>query len=644
MFTAADIDRIVGIINHHYTMMVFTSLGEEALSEVDRLTLESYGIDIEAMKQDYPPYMKMFLLGRLAAVLSDKQIQQLDQQDFDKYIDRGQFIPLSERERFEYQISREMTYNHLKGLANKVVGETRDIILEQNKQQIISEEITQGVKDRLSVSQIVSNLGHRTGEWDRDWKRIVVTEMQNIYNQGKASEITRKYTDEALVWKQVYNQACRHCIKLYTTDGIGSEPRVFKLKDLIANGNNIGLKVAEWKPIVGSTHPHCFDDQTEVLTNNGFKFFKDLDKSEQFLSVDLSTGEGEYVYATHWIDQEYNGSMIHRHHKNIDMITSPNHTHVIRTNANKKWRLVDEDLLPIASQFLTYIPQWTGKDELIEFDGITFNTLDFCEFMGFYISEGSHINYKGEWRIQIAQSKEKHYEDIADVCQRIFGRVTRSKNYLQVTGLTKFPELWQFLNLGHSHEKFIPSLIRNLPPIYLEKFLDAFRKGDGSIIRGRQWGGYQCKDSRVFYTSSKILADHLGELILKIGKRPSFTTREVETIYDPKREQSYTQKHPMIIVNELTSQSCSLSHTQLDVVDYSGRIYDVTLEKNHTLVVRRKGKVWISGNCRCDLRVTFRGQVWDAVEHTFKYISDRVGKVIRLSKIKITVGDKEFLV
>ena len=257
MFTTQEIDKIVSVIGYHYSMLIFTSLGEEALTDSDRLLLESYGVDVEKLKEEFPPYMQMFMLGRLTAILNDRQVKQLDKKDFDKYLERGQFIPLSEREREEYRVSREMTYGHLKGLANKVTTEARDIILEENKKQIISEEISQGVKDRLSIDSIVSNLGHRTGEWDRDWKRIVVTEMQNIYNQGRASEIARKYGNEALVWKDVFPGACRHCIQLYLTNGIGSAPRVFKLNDLVANGNNLNLKVADWKAIVGTTHPYC---------------------------------------------------------------------------------------------------------------------------------------------------------------------------------------------------------------------------------------------------------------------------------------------------------------------------------------------------------------------------------------------------
>lgn len=59
------------------------------------------------------------------------------------------------------------------------------------------------------------------------------------------------------VYKEVYPGACRFCLNLYTTAGAGSKPRIFKLSELIQNGDNIGRKSKDWKPVVGPVHPFC---------------------------------------------------------------------------------------------------------------------------------------------------------------------------------------------------------------------------------------------------------------------------------------------------------------------------------------------------------------------------------------------------
>ena len=58
-------------------------------------------------------------------------------------------------------------------------------------------------------------------------------------------------------FKDVYNGACKHCIKAYLTGGIDSEPKIFKLSELRANGTNIGKKPEAWLPVIGGMHPHC---------------------------------------------------------------------------------------------------------------------------------------------------------------------------------------------------------------------------------------------------------------------------------------------------------------------------------------------------------------------------------------------------
>lgn len=257
MYSLSEIQQVIDALNKHYGLLMINILGVDSVNEFDRLFLLSQGVNIDDIKVQFPDYMQMYLLGRLTSILKDEQIRQLEAKDFEEYLNRGQFVPLSPFEKRQYEYSREKTYNHLKGLANKITGETRDILLEENKKQIISEEISEGVNRRLSIKKVVSNLGHRTGEWERDWERIVRTEMQDIFNQGRASEYIEKYGVDSEVYKDVYEGACRHCIRLYLTNGLGSKPRVFKIVDLINNGTNIGRKVADWLPVVGPTHPYC---------------------------------------------------------------------------------------------------------------------------------------------------------------------------------------------------------------------------------------------------------------------------------------------------------------------------------------------------------------------------------------------------
>lgn len=70
---------------------------------------------------------------------------------------------------------------------------------------------------------------------------------------------------------------------------------------------------------------NCFDDKTEVYTNRGWRLFKDLDRTEQFLTLNTETNQTEYKYAYAWFISCYWGDMIHISDDKISLNVTPNH-------------------------------------------------------------------------------------------------------------------------------------------------------------------------------------------------------------------------------------------------------------------------------------------------------------------------------
>lgn len=271
IFTPEQVQEILKVIEYHHLFVISTNFGASALTEEDRNLLRLYGVDLTALEATMPAYDQMYLLGLLSSILKDEDVKTLNYSDFQKYINTGQYRPLSPLEKSELDVAKRATYTHLKGLKDRAKSDVEHRIIDAERvtrlqyEEAVSEGMIQGVQERKSVGAIISDLGHKVGEWQHDWGRIVETEMNNIFQLGRAREIENKRGLDAQVYKQVYPQACRHCINLYLTAGIGSKPRVFKLKELIANGTNIGLKVADWKPTLGSIHPFCRCCLYEVL-------------------------------------------------------------------------------------------------------------------------------------------------------------------------------------------------------------------------------------------------------------------------------------------------------------------------------------------------------------------------------------------
>lgn len=90
--------------------------------------------------------------------------------------------------------------------------------------------------------------------------------------------------------------------------------------------------------------PDCYDNQTEILTNSGWKFFKDLTEEDLVAQV-LDNGSREFVKPLEIINQKYSGKMNHfkDFHGKVDLLVTPNHRMVILQDG--KERIVEAAVL-----------------------------------------------------------------------------------------------------------------------------------------------------------------------------------------------------------------------------------------------------------------------------------------------------------
>lgn len=94
--------------------------------------------------------------------------------------------------------------------------------------------------------------------------------------------------------------------------------------------------------LVACSVPACYDDITEVLTDNGFKLFKDLTKEDKVAQY-LPDGSIEFVIPTEYYNMPYKGTMV-RYYTNgysyVDCVVTPNHK-MVRLNKTKGIQLFE---------------------------------------------------------------------------------------------------------------------------------------------------------------------------------------------------------------------------------------------------------------------------------------------------------------
>ena len=354
-------------------------------------------------------------------------------------------------------------------------------------------------------------------------------------------------------------------------------------------------------------HPQCYSDDTKVLTDAGWKLFADVSDNDRILSLNPETRAIEYVGIKDRQKWWKEGSMIHFSNRALDCLVTPEHRMVYlgKTNGDIKYCYAEEYTQGKGAFYRGCV--YAADDVasiLIGEKHYDFDT--FCEFMGYYLSDGSLIRSR---QVVISQQDgQPHKGDIIDCIERMGFDVTTSRDFVNFYDTAFCSYLHQF---GTSNAKFIPGEIKNASSRQIGIFLDAFARCDGHIKKPHSFVGNHgnvCvpkRGERFFYTTSKRMAGGLCELLLKIGHRPSI--REREPSVTVKKDGSVIKgNHICYVISDCASTTSTVFKKETET--YSGYVYDLTLERNHIMYVQRNGRCFWGSNCMCAVApITLQG-------------------------------------
>lgn len=380
----------------------------------------------------------------------------------------------------------------------------------------------------------------------------------------------------------------------------------------------------------------CFDDKTEVLTRDGWKFFKDISYKDKLASVEPDTGKLIFEVPTDILTYDYSGDMVvgkHRH--GLDFKVTPNHKMVVRTfnsqtkKLNDNYEFVDASDLGWWSAIRTDFHHITDEDagsivfkeEKIA-NGNILPKLEidmhlWVQFLGIYLAEGC-FDQDGEKyhnRIQLAAVKQRernyikqlltnmglHVEDCYK--DRFFIYNKRIRNKLEEYGL----------NGVKSYNKFIPDFIFDLDETYIKEFLYAFSMGDGHINK---------LNKTHYYTSSSKLSEQLQILLLMSGEFAKIIPGKWKNGHLDSGRIIETKHQPYIITTRKQNISINKKHN-ISIENYEGKVYCAEVPTYHTLITRRKGVILMCGNC-----------VAHAISTTIEYFNQRQENTV----VKMSTG------
>jgi len=342
----------------------------------------------------------------------------------------------------------------------------------------------------------------------------------------------------------------------------------------------------------------CYDEKTEVLTKAGWKFFREVQPQDEFFTL-TEQGVIELHKASRYVEKPYSGDMYHFKTKLLDIMVTPDHSMYIMPPRKPTYRFMSAKDITYSRVGIKQSGTWKGLERdafvlpMIRVANRTFkerhlNMNDFLEFLGYYISEGS-LNKRTckrghQYYVRLTQFKVESRLRMVRCIQRLnFKMYDYGKDLI----INDF-QLYLYLEkLGHSHQKYVPEEIKELSARQLRILLDAMILGDGTRTR---CGGMH------YYTTSGALANDVQEIGLKAGYITSWSVDGRLGKVNSGKIHRYTCK-AVSFYSKSSKAGSFVLREQITKEPYVGMIYCVVVP-NHTLFVRRNGKVAWCGNTK----------------------------------------------
>ena len=346
-------------------------------------------------------------------------------------------------------------------------------------------------------------------------------------------------------------------------------------------------------------HPNCYDRETEILTNNGWKLFEELNAEDMVYTINAETMIPEWQKPINYIAYQYTGNMLHFKNERTDVMVTPDHMMLVQNMdtsvKDKRFKLRRADTIGSKSKNrMTGGCKWAGKIKEKEFLGDKKVDIEtYLKFMAYWLSDGSCTKRgNNSYTIKIAQCNNQWMADSLKTLPFSMHIYDESIEIYD-NSLGKYLE-----KFGKCTDKYIPENIKALSPELIKVFLIAYSKADGYVKEGKRWKGYQFDDSISFFTTSNQLAADLGELIMKAGGRPSYRLNHSKGKEIEFRNGKYTINNDCWIVNWNTQIYSWICNMEVEQIRYNDYVYCVEVKKYNTLLTRRNGKVIWCGNCR----------------------------------------------
>ena len=380
----------------------------------------------------------------------------------------------------------------------------------------------------------------------------------------------------------------------------------------------------------------CYDKDTMVLTNHGWKLFKDVDIHNDMLCSMNDNRMIEYVRAVDKIEYEYDGLMDVYKSSQVDLVVTPNHNmwvydHEKRSPITRTWKFIpseevtnsrygfDKSSNGTSTKHIEsiVIPSVCRKNHKISYGHkFTGNDINlFLELLGIWVTDGS-LSYgikhngvqKSGNRIQISQIKKFGRDRIEYLLTKLNIHYRSTPNAFLISDQALFDWLVKnFIHGSDTHKSYYLKLPRwmftDLSSVNMCSFLEGVFIGNGThheytheYLIENNLSIFSTGSGFNIYTGSENFANDLVEMALLAGlcgnKR---YVKPRYRIFPNGKSVMCKQQYIVSILNE--GYHIFKTFPNKHQIHYNDNVYCLELEKYHKLYVMRNGRACWCGNC-----------------------------------------------
>ncbi len=320
----------------------------------------------------------------------------------------------------------------------------------------------------------------------------------------------------------------------------------------------------------------CMSEDTEILTPSGWKGYGELEEGDTIKTFNIQKKIIENKPIKHLFARHYDGIMYNLKNRIQDQLISPNHRIVRKKFQTNEYVLEEVEIAEkMKSPFIIPIAGESSNEDIEMNDNA-------IKLLAWIIAEGTVENYSSHRhssRVSIYQSAIKNpskYEEIISLLRGF------NLNYSEQDSTPALGQSVKMIRLNAESSRFvhpffgtktsvnfIPEKLLNMSQRQSRIFLETYIKADGF------------ENSKIATTNVKIL-DGLQQIAVNAGygftvlkRNPTIGTKPIFVLRLIRHKETYIQK--------------------IDKVNYSGVIWCPNTD-NETVIARRKGKVFITGN------------------------------------------------